>query len=289
MIHSAPAGSFPPVTPGVANVFASLLEAKTGQQLAPNRAWRLETALRPLLSALELSSADELLARLLEGQDRGIADRIVDALLNQETSFFRDGAVIEAAARAILDTARGSRPRIWCAACATGQEPLSLAMIFAEAADVAAMPELIATDVSGAAVARARAGIYSQFEIQRGLPVRRMMRWFEGATDGSWVADPALLASISYRRHNLVADAPPPGSFDLILCRNVLFYLAPARREPVLAMLAASLAPGGLLLLGAGETVIGQSELLRPSTRARGFYERIEGVGPRASRVYSAG
>lgn len=281
---AAPPIASPAIAPGIASVFASLLEARTGQQLAANRSWRMEAALRPLLATLEMDSADELLARLLEGQDRGIADRVVDALLNQETSFFRDGAVIEAAARAVIDLPAVRRPRIWCAACATGQEPLSLAMAFAELERGEFAPELIATDVSGAAIARARAGIYSQFEIQRGLPVRRMMRWFDGAADGNWVASRALLASISYRRQNLVADAPPPGTFDLILCRNVLFYLAPGRREPVLTMLAGALAPGGLLLLGAGETVIGQSDLLRPSAHARGFYERIDDTAPRLSR-----
>lgn len=268
-------GASTSISGGAASVLASLLEARTGQQLAANRTWRLETALRPLLVELELASADALLARLLDGQDRGLGDRIVDALLNQETSFFRDGAAMETAARAVLEGgANGRRPRVWCAACATGQEPLSLAMVFAEAGGTA--PDLVATDVSASAITRAKAGRYSQFEIQRGLPIRRMMRWFEGTADGQWTAADTLLGSISYRRHNLVSDAPPPGQFDLILCRNVLFYLAPARREQVLATLAGALAPGGLLLLGAGETVIGQSDLLRPSARQRGFYERVD-------------
>ena len=195
---------------------------------------------------------------------------MVDALLNQETSFFRDAGVMEAAVEALAGLPAHGRARVWCAACSTGQEPLSLAMLLAEGGG--AMPEILASDVSAAAIARARAGSYSQFEIQRGLAVRRMMRWFDG--DGSqWRATPDLLATIGYRRHNLVADPVPAGRFDLILCRNVLFYLAPETREQVLARLAGALRPDGLLLLGAGETVIGQSSLLRPSPRARGFYE----------------
>lgn len=265
-----------PLNAGAAAVFASLLEARTGQRLSPDRTWRIETALRPLLAALELETVEQLLCRLLDGQDRTVGDRIVDTLLNQETSFFRDGAAIENAARFVIDAASTAsrRPRVWCAACATGQEPLSLAMVFGEQAGVT--PELIATDVSSAAITRARTGVYSHFEVQRGLAIRRMMRWFSGGDDGSWTASPELLAAVAYRRQNLVADPAPAGQFDLILCRNVLFYLAPPLREGVLAKLHGALSADGLLLLGAGETVIGQTDLLRPSGRARGFYERAD-------------
>jgi chemotaxis protein methyltransferase CheR len=270
-----------PPSSGATMVFSALLEARTGQQLAANRSWRLDTALLPLLVELDLPSADALVARLLDGHDHRIGDRIVDALLNQETSFFRDAGVIEGAVRALRETGSAeARPRIWCAACATGQEPLSLAMLFAE--DGGPAPDILATDVSGSAIARARTGSYSQFEIQRGLPIRRMMRWFEG--DGAnWVASKALLSSISYRRHNLATD-PAPGRFDLILCRNVLFYLSAPVRHVVLERVAQALKPGGLLLLGAGETVIGQSDLLRPSVAHRGFYERVETGGEQAVR-----
>jgi chemotaxis protein methyltransferase CheR len=110
-----------------------------------------------------------------------------------------------------------------------------------------------------------------------------LMRWFDGGGDKPWTVAPALLSAISYRRHNLVADRAPPGRFDLILCRNVLFYLAPRHRAGVLARLADALAPDGLLLLGAGETVIGQTDRLRPSLRARGFYERDDAPALRAA------
>ncbi|MDR6789651.1 chemotaxis protein methyltransferase CheR [Sphingomonas sp. BE138] len=267
--------------PGSARVFAALLEARTGQRIAAGRSWRFEAALGPLLQAQGLERIEQLAARLIEGKDKLLADRIVDALLNQETSFFRDAGVIEAAVEACRDRAP---LRVWCAACATGQEPLSVAMLFAEAKG--AMPEIVATDVSNAAIARARDGSYTQFEIQRGLPVRRMVSWFEPAGEHHWRAAATLLGAIHYRRHNLVVDVPPAGEFDLILCRNVLFYFAPPLRERVLERLAGALKPDGLLLLGAGETVIGQSDRLRPSQRARGFYERVAGDDDR-NRVYT--
>ncbi|WP_294194592.1 protein-glutamate O-methyltransferase CheR [uncultured Sphingomonas sp.] len=268
---------------GSARVFAALLEARTGQRIAAGRSWRFDTALGPLLQAHGLERVDQLTTRLLEGKDKQLADRIVDALLNQETSFFRDVGVIEAAVVAMADR---PAPRIWCAACATGQEPLSLAMLFAEAGG--AMPAIVATDVSAAAITRARDAAYTQFEIQRGLPVRRMVQWFEPAADNQWRAATALTGAIQYRRHNLVVDVAPTGEFDLILCRNVLFYFAPQLREKVLERLAGALRPDGLLLLGAGETVIGQSERLRPSARARGFYERVP-VSDERNRVYTGG
>lgn len=265
--------SIPEASPGAVNVLAALLEARTGQQIGANRAWRIDTALRPLLAAQGIDSIEALVAQLVSRTDPTLGDRIVDALLNQETSFFRDNGVVEAAAAATLSVAaeRGGRARIWCAGCSTGQEPLSLAMHFAEL-DGEAMPDLVATDVSEAALTRARAGRYTQFEIQRGLPVRRMMRWFD-SVGGDWVAQPELVRMISFRRQNVVADPAPIGPFDAVFCRNLLFYLAPALRAQVLDRIADVLRPGGILVLGAGETVIGQTDRFRPSQRFRGFYE----------------
>ena len=134
------------------------------------------------------------------------------------------------------------------------------------------MPEIVASDVSEAAMARARAGVFSQFEIQRGLPVRRMIRWFDNVAE-DWIARPELMRLISFRRMNLVADPLPIGRFDMILCRNVLMYLSPTLRRQVLDRFATVLRPGGWLVLGAGETVIGQTEAFRPSIAHRGLYE----------------
>lgn len=278
-VHLVPGAT---IGTGAATVLASLLEARTGQVLGANRAWRIETALRPLLAELKLDSADALVRRLLEGQDTGVGDRIVDALLNQETSFFRDAGVLEAAVAALrADAVPGRRQRIWSAACASGQEPLSLAMLLAEHDAGGAMPEIVATDVSAGAIARARAGSYSQFEVQRGLPVRRLLRWFGGGgMDARWTALPALLQLVNYRRQHLVAQPAPAGAFDLVLCRNVLFYLSPAARAQALERVAAALRPGGLLVLGAGETVIGQSDRFRPSLSHRGFYRRRDDAAP---------
>ena len=264
------------ISPATTKALTALLEARTGQQLAAYRSWRLDVALKPLLRERGLDSLDQLVALMTDRADPGLADRIVDALVNSESSFFRDAPVFDLALDVVAQAeAAGRRARLWSAGCSTGQEPLSLAMLFAERAANGgpATPEIIATDVSETALARARAGRYTQFEVQRGLPIRRLMQWFEQIRD-DWVASPELTRTIHYRTLNLVADAPPPGRFDLVLCRNVLLYLAPEMKARVFATLAAALRPGGLLVLGAGETVIGQTRLFAPSRRFRGLYEK---------------
>jgi chemotaxis protein methyltransferase CheR len=262
------------------NLISALLEQRTGQQIAANRAWRIETALKPLLREKGLATLDDLVARLVATRTGDLGDQVVDALLNQETSFFRDAAVLEMiadAAGAMQAETSGRKIRIWSSGCSTGQEPLSLAMLFDERGmgEGASAPEIVATDVSPAALTRARAGRYSQFEIQRGLPVRRMMTWFDGA-GGDWVARPELLRRIQFRQQNLTADAPPPGKFDIVLCRNVLLYFSQEVRRDVFALLSSAVRPGGLLVLGAGETVIGLTDRFHPCDRFRGFYRAVE-------------
>ena len=261
---------------GTMGVLTAILESRTGQQLGANRAWRIETELTPLMRDLGLASLEAL--AVAAQRSPTIAEQVADALLNQESSFFRDAAVLDLVARA-LAAMRVDHPerrlRIWSAGCSFGQEPLSLAMLFAEqpALAGAAMPEIIATDVSEAALARARSGRYSQFEIQRGLPIRRMVEWFD--TDGTdWIAKPDLVRRIAFRRMNLVAGALPSGRFDVVLCRNVLLYLTPEDRRQILDRFATILQPGGVLVLGAGETTIGQTEAFQPSPTYRGLYER---------------
>ncbi len=265
-----PAGS-------AAATIVALLERRTGQQLDAGRAWRIDSALQPMLRERGLASLDELVARIAEGGscERGLADLVVDALLNQETSFFRDAAVLDTVAQAAVEMAATAprRLRIWSAACSTGQEPLSLAMLFAEAAarDGLMPPEIRATDISARALRRAREGRYTQFEIQRGLSVRRMIQWFE-QRDDMWEANTELRFRMLYAQQNLLTDPMPAGKFDIVLCRNVLMYLSPEARSNVLGRIAGVMRPGGLLVLGAGETVIGHTEALVPSERYRGLY-----------------
>lgn len=257
-------------------ILSALLEARTGQRLSPARSWRIEASLKPVMRELGLTTLDPLVARLATGNETALGGQIVEALLNNETSFFRDTAVFDQLDRDALEALRKTRSaarrlRIWSAACSTGQEAYSLAMMLRDAGPRWAgwTFDILATDVSASAVNRARTGRYSRFEIQRGLPIRTMLRWFR-ETGEDWVADPVLARDIRFGTHDLRQAAP--GRFDLILCRNVLMYFAVPLRTQVLDQLAAALDPGGILMLGAGETVIGQTERFTSHPDMRGLY-----------------
>lgn len=263
-----------------ARVLSGLLEARTGQVLSPARSWRIETAMKPLLRKLDLADTDALVAKIAKGGDPSLANRAVEALLNNESSFYRDLPVFQLIDHKALATLadlrkRERRLRIWSAGCSTGQEAYSLAMLLRDAGArwKGWTFDITGTDISASAVARARAGRFTQFEIQRGLPARAMLRWFT-QEDEDWQADPSLRHMIRFSTHNLFD--PPPGVFDLILCRNVLMYFAVPSRTLVMERLAGALDTGGLLVLGAGETVIGQTTRFVSHPAMRGLYARSE-------------
>lgn len=263
---------------GAMRVLAGLLEARTGQQLASNRMWRIDTALKPLLRAHGFASLEELVSCLLVSNDRPLLDAVVDAMLNNESSFFRDLSTFGMIERELLPhiAATGDRTlRIWCAGCSMGQEALSLAMLIRKQAELwkGWRVQILATDISSAAVARARSGIYSQMEVQRGLGITDLLRWFEPAGD-DWQASRELLDLIDYRVDNLLDPAVVGGSYQLILCRNVLLYFSAELRRKVFENLARHSAAEGHLVLGAGETVMGQTDDFVASRKFRGSYER---------------
>ena len=273
-------------------ILAGLLEARTGQQLTMNRRWRIETALSALLRERGIASLDELITILVMGREPNLATQVVEALLNNETYFFRDRAPFDLLARHALPElakrrADTKRIRIWSAGCSTGQEVYSLAMLFAEepAAWQGWTVDILGSDVSSACVDRARDGTYSQFEVQRGLAIGQMIKWFEECPDG-WRAVEALRKSIRFQVHNLLEPPPHPGGFDIVLCRNVLLYLSPDKKTLAFERLASALAEDGWLMLGAGETVIGQTTKLGADVKARGLY-RLIGDGSQVEKRVS--
>jgi chemotaxis protein methyltransferase CheR len=263
-------------------ILAGLLEARTGQQLTMSRRWRIETALAQLLRERRIATLDELITILVMGREPGLSNEVVEALLNNETYFFRDRAPFDLLARHAFPTLaqRKGSPRtirIWCAGCSTGQEAYSLAMLFAEeeAKWRGWTIDILGTDVSGMVIDRARSGIYSQFEVQRGLAIGQTVQWFEEC-DGGWrIAEP-LRRMVRFQVHNLLEGPPHPGAFDIVLCRNVLLYLSSEKRGFAFDRLASAMAPDGWLMLGAGETVIGQTSKLAADQQARGLYRLSE-------------
>ncbi len=259
-------------------ILAGLLEARTGQQLTMNRRWRIVTALSALLRERGIATLDELITILVMGAEPGLSNQVVEALLNNETYFFRDRAPFDLLARHALPLLAQKRQsqrniRIWSAGCSTGQEAYSLAMLFAEneSAWRGWTIDIAGTDVSASAIDRARAGTYTQFEVQRGLGIQQTIRWFKEG-EGGWRAVEALRRSVRFQVHNLLEPPPHPGGFDIVLCRNVLLYLSPDKRSLAFDRLASALADDGWLMLGAGETVIGQTGKFASDNQARGLY-----------------
>jgi chemotaxis protein methyltransferase CheR len=262
-------------------ILAGLLEARTGQQLTLSRRWRIETALSSLLREREIATLDELITILVMGKEPSLSQRVVEALLNNETYFFRDRAPFDLLQRHALPELakrrhKSKRLRIWSAGCSTGQEVYSLAMLFAEEPQKWAgwTIDILGTDVSTSCIDRARAGAYSQFEVQRGLGINQMIRWFEECPDG-WRAVEPLRKPVRFQVHNLLEPPPHPGDFDIVLCRNVLLYLNPEKKNLAFERIAASMAEDGWLMLGAGETVIGQTSKLGSDIEARGLYRLV--------------
>ena len=259
-------------------ILAGLLEARTGQQLTLSRRWRIETALSSILRERGISTLDELITILVMGKEPSLSNQVVEALLNNETYFFRDRTPFDTLSKHALPAlavqrAAKKRLRIWSAGCSTGQEAYSLAMMFADQAEQwkGWTIDILGTDVSGAVIDRARNGVYTQFEVQRGLAITQTIRWFEESADGWRIVDP-LRKQVRFRVHNLLEQPPHLSGFDIVLCRNVLLYLSAEKKTLAFDRLASSMAPDGYFMLGAGETVIGQTTSLVADPKARGLY-----------------
>jgi chemotaxis protein methyltransferase CheR len=270
------------VSDASSRILAGLLEARTGQQLTMSRRWRIETALQPLMRERGIGSLDGLVAALVARSDERLAEAVVEALLNNETYFFRDRQAFELLLGPGLGRLEALRRRerrlaIWCAGCSTGQEAYSIAMHFAEqkARWSGWTIDILGTDVSRTVVEQARSGVYSQFEVQRGLPVVQMMRWFEELPGAAWRIAADLRRSVRFEVGSLVGPAAPAEKFDIILCRNVLLYFSPEHRRAAFARLAEAAAEDGALMLGAGETVIGQTDAFASDPECRGLYLRV--------------
>jgi chemotaxis protein methyltransferase CheR len=270
------------------NRFAELLKRRAGIILAREKAYLLESRLAPLARRAGFANI-EALAAALGPRDDGLAIEVVEAMLNNETFFFRDGVPFDLLRTAVLPALRQARAatrriRIWCAAASTGQEPYSIAMLLA--ADQAAWAgwtvEIVATDLSQRALARAEAGLYTQFEVQRGLPIQALIKHFD-KEDDQWRISRELRHRVRFRPANLCESFAHLGSFDVVLCRNVLMYLDPVTKSDILTRMRRQMPDDGYLLLGAAETVLGLSVDFRPDWVNRGLYLVGEGDLRRAA------
>jgi len=256
----------------------SYLKTRSGLALSAEKRYLIESRLGPICRRFNLATLHDLANALKSGRDGAMEKAVVEAMTTNETFFFRDQAPFDLFRDVLLPEAMARRAaqrrlRIWCAAASTGQEPYSLAMLLHEAAPRLAgwSVDLIATDLSTEVLEKARAGLYSHFEVQRGLPVQLLIKHFEQHGE-QWRIAANLRQMVDFRPLNLLQPFDALGTFDIVYCRNVLIYFDAATKGDVLARIGASLAPDGALLLGAAETVIGLTDRLVPNTRHRGLY-----------------
>ena len=246
----------------------TLVKSRSGLTLGLDKTYLLETRLAPIARRLGMADFHGLAPRLRH--DRALQDEVVEALTTNETLFFRDNRPFDHVRDVALPRLLAGRPpgaglRIWSAAAATGQEAYSLAMLFSEMGPKleGRMVQILGTDIARAPLARAREGLYSQFEVQRGLPARMLVKYFKKEDEG-WRLIKPIRDMVEFREWNLLSDASSLGRFDIIFCRNVLIYFDPPTKTRVLEMLASRLSPGGLLFLGAAESVTGLTSMVRP-------------------------
>ena len=271
-----------------------LVKSRSGLVLAAGNPHQLESRLHPLLHRTGIGSFGALVARLRQPSAEPLIAQVVEALAARETWFFRDQAPFDDFAGRIVPALLASRSeehriRIWCAAASTGQEPYSVAMCLAEMAPQLSgcQIDIVATDLSCAALAKAAAGIYSGFEVQRGLPIRHLVKYFTQQDDG-WRISPDIRAMVQFRPFNLLHDFTALGRFDVVFCRNVLGGFDQATRREILHRIARLMPRDGTLILGAGETAMGCAAGSGPLF-ARGVRVSNSGLGEARPRLAVVG
>ncbi|HEX7871791.1 MAG TPA: protein-glutamate O-methyltransferase CheR [Sphingobium sp.] len=267
----------------IMQAIAGFFEAKTGQHLSDSRMWRVENALRDVMRQHGLKDLSDLLYALQADHSDQIAAATIHCITNHESSFFRDLKVFETIEKQILPHLNATLPekllRIWCAGSSTGQEAYSLAIILKRQEEMWRnwRVSIIGTDISPFSVTRAQEGVYQQMDVQRGLPIADLLRWFE-PVDDRWRITQGLRSLTSFKVDNILEPKAVSGKFDLILCRNVLLYFTPELRGHALSTISRFARPDTVLLLGAGETTIGASTQFTPSCEFRGAYQQVAAV-----------
>jgi chemotaxis protein methyltransferase CheR len=265
------------VTPLDYEFLRKLLKERSGLDLSSDKQYLVESRLIPLARRAGLPGIAELVAKIKAGSDALTAE-VVEAMTTNETFFFRDKIPFDHLRQTVLPallTARASRKslRIWSAASATGQEPYSIAMCLKEmgAALAGWRVEIVATDLSLGVLEKARAGIFSQFEVQRGLPIQMLVKYFTQVGE-LWQLNADIRAMVQHRQLNLLQDFSHLGTFDIIFCRNVLIYFDQETKAGIFERLSKALEPDGVLALGAAESVVGISDAFKPYPERRGLY-----------------
>jgi chemotaxis protein methyltransferase CheR len=266
------------MTPGEISVLADITRRRSGVVIDTDKTYIIESRLAPIIRRQGFTTLSELISDLQQRRDEGLIWATVEALSSTETQFFRDRTPFQLIAGEVLPAlARKGRQTVkaWCAGCSTGQEPYSLAMLAEEERGKHGPMgiEIVGTDLSERSLEKGMAGIYTQFEVQRGLPSRLLIKYFD-KVDDHWVLSPRIRQAVRLQRKNLLTEVKGSGPFDLVLCRNVVSAFDPAVARGLLEQIAGELAPDGYLVMGAYETSAHHSPAFRPVPGLRGLYMR---------------
>lgn len=259
-------------------IYEDFLRKESGLVVTMEKVYLLESRLNPIAKKHNLADLTELANKIKTKTNKAIEKEVMEAMTTNETSFFRDMRPFDNLEKVILpyfikNRASTKKLRIWSAACSSGQEVYSIAMILKEWE--AKLPgwniEIVASDISKDIIDKAEAGIYTQFEVQRGLPIQRLVKFFD-QKDDKWVIKDELKAKIKFKEANLLQDMSAMGNFDIVFCRNVLIYFNRETKGQVLDNIRKRMPDDGVLLLGGAETVLGITETFTPMAGQSGMY-----------------
>ena len=279
------------MTPQSFAFISGLVRRECGLVLTADKSYLIESRLTPVARRWKMATIDEFVAGLAKSASRDMVRDVVEAMVTNESFFFRDKNPFDQFRDMVLPRLLATRAaqkhiRIWCAAASTGQEPYTLAMLLkeAEARLKGWRVDILGTDVSTEVLARAKAGVYTQFEVQRGLPVQFLVKYFK-KLDDKWEIAPSLKAMVDFRPFNLLEDPKALGRFDVVFCRNVLIYFDQEMKGRILDRISRQMAPDGVLYLGGAETVLGLTTRFQPMPQQRGIYALTGAADPMPQRI----
>ena len=263
------------MTPSDYEYLRKFLKERSGLDLSADKQYLVESRLVPLARKAGLPGIPELVQKM-KGSAEALTAEVVEAMTTNETFFFRDKTPFDhlKAMLPAMIQARAARKslRVWCAASSTGQEPYSIAMILKETPALSGWrTEIVATDLSQAVLEKSKAGIFSQFEVQRGLPIQMLVKYFK-QTGELWQLNADIRAMVQHKQLNLLQDFSHLGSFDVIFCRNVLIYFDQDTKARIFERMSRMIEPDGALVLGAAESVVGITDAFKPYPDRRGMY-----------------
>lgn len=263
------------------DIYQELLKKKSGLVLTQDKAYLIESRLNPVAKKWGYNDIPAMTQVMRGVPSPDLVNDIIEAMTTNETSFYRDNTPFDIFKNTVIPyykekTGHPPKLRIWCAAASSGQEPYSLAMLLKEEAAVA-LPgwkfEIVATDISHEILEQAKAGIYTQFEVQRGLPITHLMKYFT-QNDDKWTINDDIKSMIEYKYFNLLDPMTSLGQFDVVFCRNVLIYFDQETKKDVMERAHKQMVDDGLFFLGGAETVLGITDQFTAVPNCRGLYAK---------------